>query len=151
MSKYLYSLLFIPLLLIGVFKEGDMFLPNRFINQFDKNITITTEYKKVIVVFDKAGYYDVNKFIATKEKDYLHKNHIAYINDISQMPKSILDYFVKPRMRQKNYSILLLKDMNTSKKLNYQDEKITIYTLVNGKIDQINCISSKYLEPHLQN
>jgi hypothetical protein len=151
MHRYLCLLLLSPLLLFGVFKEGDYFAPNRFMDQFDKNVTISKEYKQVIVVFNKAGYYDVNKFLATKSKNFLQKNHIAYLNDISQMPKSILNYFVKPRMRQKSYTILLLKDTNLSKRLNYQDEKITIYTLNHQLIHKIDCINSDELEKYLSN
>lgn len=144
--RSLLILLFFPLLLVGAFKEGDIFFPVIFTDQFDQNVSILTKDQVVIVVFDKAGYYDVNAFVKSKREGYLRKMKIRYLNDISAMPENILKFFVKPNMQKKPFSILLVKDEKFSQKLNYRDGKITVYHLKEGKIVKIDFVERDGLE-----
>lgn len=120
---------------------GEPFALTHLANQHDKNISITNA-TKIVVVFDKPSYYDMNQFL-NKKPNFLQKHKIAYINDISAVPSTILTLFIKPSMQKQPFDILLLRDLKQSKKLNYQDDKITIYTLHNDKIQKIEYIDSR--------
>ncbi len=98
--------------------------------------------KKIIVAFDKASYYDVDQFLATKP-NFLQTHTIAFINDISAVPSAILKLFIQPAMKKKSYPILLLRDIEASQKLDYQEGKITIYWLKRGKVVKIEYIDSQ--------
>lgn|GEM_PF-1024403 len=131
------------------FKRGDIFSPMQLSDQYEHNITMRLERAIVIVAFDRAEYYDINAFLKTKEAEYLKKRDIYYLNDISMMPESIWNYFVKPQMQTKSFSILLIRDQNISLKLNYQENKITLYRISSGKISQIEFVDSKEIEKYL--
>ncbi len=145
----LLTLLLGSLLIASGFSPGERFTPTTLSDQFDRNQTITPDTRLIIVVFDKAGYYDVTELIRSKGTDYLQRNSIAFINDISQMPSSILEYFVKPAMQEKPYPILLLKNEKDSLGLNYSDDMITIYTLKKGKINKIEYADKDTLAKYL--
>ncbi len=141
-----FWLCFLGSILFGAeFKKGDLFLPTHFVNQYDQNISMRLESAIVIVAFDRAEYYDINQFLKEKEPEYLEKRDIYYLNDISTMPQSIWDFFVKPQMQTKKFSILLIKDQNISLNINYQENKITLYRITEGKIDRIDFVDSTEL------
>ena len=142
----LLPFILLPLALMGAFKEGDLFVPTIFADQFDRNVSLTPSDRYLIIVFDKAGYYDVNVFVKKQKEGYLKKNRVKYINDISAMPQSILELFVKPRMQKLPYPVLLVKDENISRMLNYRDGKISIYRLQEGRIVDIDFVESDGLE-----
>ncbi len=108
-----------------------------FVDQFDQQKKLTKEDKALIIVFDKASYYDVLDFLDTKPKDYLSRHHICFINDISGMPSSIYTLFVRPRMQKIPYPLMLVKDKVLSKTLPYKDDKITYYDLNSTKVNFI--------------
>jgi len=130
------------------YKVGDRFDITHLHNQHDHNITIGNTIQKVMVVFDKPQYYDTNQFL-NKKPNFLKQKRIAYINDISALPNSILKLFIKPSMQKKSFDILLLRDIEQSKKLNYQDNKITLYSLKKHKIIKIEYIDSLKIESYL--
>lgn len=148
MSKALIAIC-LPLLLLA-FKEGEYFTPAVFVDQFDQNVTITRDDNSLIVVFDKAGYYDVNAFVKRQGKGYLQKRKIKYLNDISAMPESILKFFVRPRMQTLTYPVLLVKEENVSQMLDYREGMITLYRLEKGRIREIKFVRSDELENALQ-
>jgi len=129
------------------YKVGDSFTLTHLLNQHDQNISIKSA-SKVMVVFDKPQYYDTNQFL-DKQPNFLQEHKIAYINDISGAPSSIFKLFIKPSMQKKPFDILLLRDIEQSKNLNYQDNKITIYTLKKHKIIKIEYIDSLKIKSHL--
>lgn len=149
MTKFWLSLFLTFTFAWAEYKVGERLDITTLNNQFDQNISII-KAKKVIVAFDKASYYDIDQFLATKP-NFLKANSIAFINDLSAAPSSILKLFIKPSMKKKSYDILLLRDMEASKKLDFKEGKLTIYSLKNGKISKIEFIDSlkigSYLKP----
>jgi len=145
--KLLLSTLIFFSLSWGGYQVGDRFDITHLYNQHDQNRSIE-ESSKVVVVFDKPQYYDTNKFLGT-QPNFFKEHQIAYINDISAVPSSVLSLFIKPSMQKKPFDILLLRDLKQSKKLNYQDNKITLYTLKKGKIIKIEYIDSLKIKSHL--
>lgn len=133
---------------MGEYSIGEMFAIGHLANQHDQNISLQ-EASKVIVVFDKPQYYDTNAFIEAHPKLFV-KHRIAYINDISALPSTILKLFVKPSMKKKPFDILLLQDLKASQKLNYQEDKITLYTLKKRKIINIEYLDTQALERYFK-
>lgn len=134
---------------MGGYKVGDTFAITHLNNQHDQNITIGNNTQKVMVVFDKPQYYDTNQFLETKP-NFLKERNIVYINDISGAPSSIFKLFIKPSMQKKPFDILLLRDIEHSKRLNYQDNKITLYSLKNRKIIKIEHIDSLKIKSYFK-
>jgi len=148
MIKFWLSFIASISFLMAGYKVGDRFDITHLHNQHDHNITIGNTIQKVMVVFDKPQYYDTNQFL-NKKPNFLKQKRIAYINDISALPNSILKLFIKPSMQKKSFDILLLRDIEQSKKLNYQDNKITLYSLKKHKIIKIEYIDSLKIESYL--
>jgi len=149
MMKFWLSLLLTLTLAWAEYKVGDRFEITTLNNQFDQPIPLA-KAQKILVAFDKASYYDLDQFLASKP-NFLKAHNIAFINDLSAAPSTILKLFIKPSMKKKPYDILLLRDIEASKKLDFQDGKITIYSLKKGKIAKIEYIDStkigSYLSP----
>lgn len=118
-----------------------------FSDQFDQKVRLSKEDEILIVVFDKAGYYDVLDFLDTKSKDYLSTHHIRFVNDISGMPESIYTLFVQPRMQRLPYQLYLVRDDKLSKSLNYEENKITLYILEKNQIKHIRSEEIQYILP----
>lgn len=114
-----------------------------FVTQYDENRTITSDDSYLIVVFDKSEYYDVLDFLDTKPQEYMQTHHIRFVNDISGMPDTIFDLFVQSRFQHLPYELYLIRDMNLSRSLSYEEEKITVYDL---KSDKIHHIDAKALQ-----
>ncbi|MBN2825451.1 MAG: hypothetical protein JXQ76_09015 [Campylobacterales bacterium] len=148
MMKFWFSLFLSLTLSWAGYKVGDRLEIKTLNNQLDKPISLANA-KKIIVAFDKASYYDVDKFLQT-QPNFLKTHNIAFINDISAVPSTILSLFIKPAMKKKPYDILLLRDLQASKKLDFQEGKITLYTLKNGKITQIEYIDSLKIGSYFQ-
>jgi len=128
---------------------GEPFTPTTLADQHDRTQTLTPSTHIIIVAFDKAGYYDVTELFKTKGANYLSQNGIVFLNDISQIPSSILGYFVKPNMQKKPFPILLVTKEDDSKKLNYKEGMITLYTLKRGEIEKIEYANQETLKKML--
>ncbi|KIM11719.1 MAG: hypothetical protein KU38_05980 [Sulfurovum sp. FS08-3] len=124
----------------GGYSVGQTFDIATLSDQNNQKVSLA-KAQKIMVAFDKASYYDIDQFLATKP-NFLQTHNIAFINDISAVPSTILKLFIQPAMKKKSYPILLLRDIEASKKLNFTEGKITIYWLNKGKISKIDTIDS---------
>jgi len=124
-----------------------MAFPNlHLVDQFGKVQHIQTKGNvKVILSFDKPSSLAVNTFLQRQKKDFLTHNHINYISNISQVPSFIRDWVALPKMKNLPFEILLIYDEHISKKLNYEEGKVTVFTLKNNIITTINFIAPEAL------
>ncbi|KIM05631.1 MAG: hypothetical protein KU28_09885 [Sulfurovum sp. PC08-66] len=125
----------------GGYSVGQTFDIATLSDQNNQKVSLA-KAQKIMVAFDKASYYDMDQFLATKP-NFLQTHTIAFINDISAVPSAIVKLFIQPAMKKKSYPILLLKDSEASKKLDYREGKITIYSLKRGKVVKIEYIDSQ--------
>jgi hypothetical protein len=113
-------------------------------DQFDKSHTIKEETKKVIFVFTKATGHLVKAYFNTKDVDYLAKNHIQFVADVSPMPKVILDYIAIKDLKKHKYPIMLIRDEKIA--LNFKNsensEAIMIVHLDKLKITSVKFVSN---------
>jgi hypothetical protein len=68
-------------------------------------------------------------------------NNIAYVADITGMPSLISKFFAIPKMKDYNFSILLIDEDNKAL-FPVEQDKITIITLDNSKVTSIKFIKT---------
>ena len=102
-------------------------------DQFEKEFTIDAKIKTIIFSATKDESATIKDFLATKDKNYLTTNNIAYVADITGMPSLISKFFALPKMKDYSFSILLIDEDNKAL-FPVEQDKITIITLDNSKI-----------------
>jgi hypothetical protein len=113
-------------------------------DQFDKPHSIKADTKKVIFVFTKATGHLVKSFFNTKDTDYLEKNSIQFVADVSPMPKVILDYIAIKDLKKHKYPIMLIRDENIAPNFKNEanSEAIMIVTLDKQKVTNVKFVSN---------
>ncbi|WP_299978582.1 FAD/FMN-containing dehydrogenase [uncultured Pseudoteredinibacter sp.] len=122
-------------------KAGDRFPDIEFTDQFDKKHKINNQDKLLLISFDKKVSEQVHEFLSTQEKDFLSKHNARYIADISGMPSLISKMFALPKMRDYTYTLLLIKDKVLAERLSPSEDKLLVFRLENGNIQEIKFIS----------
>lgn len=110
-------------------------------DQFDKEFTIDAKVKTVIFSATKEESNVIKEFLATKDKDYLTNNNIAYVADITGMPSLISKWIAIPKMKDYAFSILLIDEDNKAL-FPVEEDKISIITLENSKVTNIKFIKT---------
>ncbi|WP_368029958.1 hypothetical protein [Arcobacter sp. s6] len=110
-------------------------------DQFEKEFTIDSKIKTVIFSATKEESNTIKEFLASKDKDYLTNNNIAYVADITGMPSLISKWVAIPKMKDYAFSILLIDEDNKAL-FPVQEDKISIITLENSKITSIKFIKT---------
>ena len=110
-------------------------------DQFEKEHTVDAKIKTIIFSATKEESNTIKNFLATKDKDYLTTNNIAYVADITGMPSLVSKFFALPKMRDYSFSILLIDEDNKAL-FPVEQDKITIITLDNSKITDIKFIKT---------
>ncbi len=113
----------------------------------DQNGTLhqlTDDTKKVVFAFTKLTGHLITDFLATKDNDFLIKNKMFYVADVSRMPSIILDYAVLPGIKKLNYPMILLLDeaVADTYKNTTNGESIMILTLNKKKVTKADFVSN---------
>jgi len=113
-------------------------------DQFDKSHTLSDAVSTLIFVSAKATGHTVKEFLKNQPKDYLEKHHALFVADISPMPVIIRNTFALPDLKKQHYSVLLIYDKAFAGdfKKGTQEDKITIVSLKNGKVEKVNTVDS---------
>jgi len=119
------------------YKIGDSISPMKLVDQFGVIHSLDRTPKTIIIAFEKEPSSKVHKFLASKPKEFLKSNDVAYIAEISQMPAFVSKMFAIPAMRKYNHHVLLIKDELVGERFPAKEDKITIIKTKNGKIDSI--------------
>lgn len=113
-------------------------------DQFDKNGTINTNTKKAVFAFTKPTGHLVIEYINTQSEDFLTKNNIQVIADVSRMPSLIRNYVVLQDLQKSKYQILMFLDEAVS--ANYRNSKngdsVMIVDLDNLKVTGVTFVSN---------
>ncbi|OCL84799.1 hypothetical protein [Arcobacter porcinus] len=113
-------------------------------DQFEKEHILDTNIKTVLFASDK-GTSDIIKdyLLSISEKEnILDRNSAVYVADISGMPSIISKFIALPKMKKYPFPILLLDDSNKSN-FTKEDGKIIVYSILDGKVSNIEKISTK--------
>ena len=113
-------------------------------DQFDKVHTLNSDVKTILFASDKGTSDMLRDYLLplSEKENVLEKNGAVYVADISGMPSLISKFIALPKMKKYPFSILLLDDSNKDNFVK-EDGKIIVYSVVDGKITNIEKISSK--------
>jgi hypothetical protein len=111
-------------------------------DQFDRIHTIKNDVSTIIVCFQKETLELINDFLSSKDIDFLEKTHTVFVSNISSTPIIITKLFTIPKLRDYRYDILLIYDENNIK-FSKQEDKVTVYSLLDGEISNISYVSTK--------
>jgi hypothetical protein len=106
-----------------------------FIDQFDKEHTLTKDVKKVIFVFTKSTGHFMRVYLNKQKDDYLKMRNIDFIADVSGMPSIIFKMFALPDLKKSKYSIMIIKNKQNSKR--FRDEKQKDFIMIISLKDKI--------------
>lgn len=110
-------------------------------DQFDKELNVSNEIKKVFVVFSKDLAAQIKEFLE-KNPNYLKDNSAIYLADVSAAPSFVTNMFMVPKFKKYNYSMGLIRDEELAKQFPAKEEMITVINVENSKITTIEYIKS---------
>ena len=110
--------------------------------QHEKEITIPDNVETIIISHEKDTSAMINKFLDSKEKDFLEKNHTVFIADISKMPSLITSLFALPKMQKYKHTIYLQYSDEFVKFIPAVDGKVTVLTIQNAQVSNISYITT---------
>lgn len=144
MKKILFSVLLFVATFANALSIGDTTPTFDIKDQFGKAQKISVDTKTILVAGDKASGEILKEYLLKKEKGFLEAKKTYYVADISGMPSLISKFFALPKMKKYPFSILLVDEEQT-KSFSKKEDKITVYSVIEGKISAI-----KYIETAAQ-
>ena len=149
--KILITSLLLISTLFAELKVGEAFPALTLVDQFDTKTEIQTKGSTTLLLsFEKDVSSSIKKYIDTKEKDFLTKNNIMYISDISSMPSFITSWLAIPKMKKFDFKISLINDEKEALFLDRKEGKVTVVTLKNNIIKTLNFVKAKDLDRFLK-
>ena len=140
MKKLLFSVLLFVATFANALSIGDATPTFEIKDQFEKMHKISADTKTILVAESRGTSVIVREYLLSKDTNFLETNKTQYIADISGMPSLISKFIALPKMKKYPFSILLV-DEEQSKSFDTQDDKITVYTVTDGKVSDV-----KYIE-----
>ena len=149
--KILIASLLLVNTLFAEIKVGEAFPSLTLVDQFDTKTAIKTKGSTTLLLsFEKDVSASIKAYIGSKEKDFLSKNNIMYISDISSMPSFITSMFAIPKMKKFTFNISLIYDEKEAKLLDRKKGKVSVITLKNNIIKTIKYVDPKDLDTILK-
>ena len=150
MKILITSLLLISTLFAEI-KVGEAFPTLTLVDQFDTKTEIQTKGSTTLLLsFEKDVSSSIKKYIDAKEKDFLTKNNIMYISDISSMPSFITSWIAIPKMKKFTFNISLINDEKEALFIDRKEGKVTVVTLKNNIVKTLNFAKAKDLDKFLK-
>jgi len=141
MKKLLFSVLLFVATFANALNIGDSTPTFEIKDQFEKMHKISADAKTILVAESRSTSVIVREYLLTKDTNFLETNKAHYIADISGMPSLISKFIALPKMKKYPFSILLV-DEEQSKSFTAKDDKITVYTISDGKVSDIKFIET---------
>ena len=143
--KSLFFLLLIisPPAFSAFYEVGDKLEMFSLTDQYEKSTHINNKTQLILFSRDKAGGKLISDALSRTAKEYLIKQHIVYITDISRMPSFISNYIAIPLMRKKLYPILLDKEGKITAQFPGRDNTATLIFVESLKIKNIKYLQSE--------
>lgn len=138
MKNLLLSLML--LLPLGLFaqelKEGDPIQQMVIKDQFEKNISITTQTKQIVIAFSKEQGEKVKLFLEANP-NYLAENNALYLMDATAVPSMVMSMFMLPKMKKYGYTVGLIENEKDIAYLPKKENFITVLTLDNLTVTSV--------------
>ncbi len=136
-KKWLFAMLLPVSLLADVLQENGIFPNVKLKDQFEKEVVINAQTKQIIIAFTKAQGETMKAFLETNP-NYLSDNNALYMMDATEVPSVIMSMFMMPKFKKYGYSVGLVEDKQTAQTLPKQNDKLTVLSLDNLRIMQID-------------
>ena len=136
-KKWLFAMLLPVSLLADVLQENGIFPTLKLKDQFEKEVVINAQTKQIIIAFTKAQGETMKAFLETNP-NYLSDNNALYMMDATEVPSVIMSMFMMPKFKKYGYSVGLVEDKQTAQTLPKQNDKLTVLSLDNLRITQID-------------
>ena len=136
-KKWLFAMLLPMSLLADVLQENGIFPNVKLKDQFEKEVVINAQTKQIIIAFTKAQGETMKAFLETNP-NYLNDNNALYMMDATEVPSVIMSMFMMPKFKKYGYSVGLVEDKQTAQTLPKQNDKLTVLSLDNLRITQID-------------
>ncbi|MCK5647346.1 MAG: hypothetical protein KAI22_00560 [Gammaproteobacteria bacterium] len=138
-----FLLLFLsPAVFAAPYEVGDKLQTFSLSDQHEKLSHINNETRIILFSRDKAGGQLITEALSGIGKEYLIKQHIVYITDISGMPGLISKYVAIPSMRKKSFPILLDKEGQMTAQFPDKDNTATLIFVESLNIKNIKHLQS---------
>lgn len=135
--KYIVTMLFLSgLLFANAFKVGDNLSSFSCDNQFEKKMSVSPNTKKMIVAFSKEKGEAIKQFL-DKNPDYLKTQNAIYIADVSSAPAFVTSMFMLPKFQSYAFEMGVIKDETQALQFPRKDDMISIISLENGVVKNI--------------
>jgi len=136
-KKWLFAMLIPVSLFADVLQENGIFPNVKLKDQFEKEVVINAQTKQIIIAFTKAQGETMKAFLETNP-NYLSDNNALYMMDATEVPSVIMSMFMMPKFKKYGYSVGLVEDKQTAQTLPKQNDKLTVLSLDNLRITQID-------------
>ena len=138
--KTLFSLVLASCFLFGaVYQNADSLNGFTIKDQFDQALVVTKDTKKLIVAFSKEKGGEIKAYLDSNP-NYLKDENAIYIADVSAAPSFVTSLFMMPKFKKYPFSMGIIKDEELAAKFPKQEEMITIITVENFVITNIDFI-----------
>lgn len=121
---------------------GSHLAPLSLTDQHDQQGSINDATRMVLYTRDKKSGELLTDALATLSADFLARNKIVYISDISGMPGLIARFIALPAMQKKSFPILLDKEGKDTKNYPVQQDMATVMSVQSLSISNIMYLDS---------
>jgi len=136
MKILLSCLLFVGVVFGATIKVEDNLSGLKIKDQFEKDLVVTNDTKKIIVAFSKEKGAEIKKHIDANP-DYLKNENALYFADVSAAPSFVTSLFMMPKFKEYSYSMGIIMDEDVAAKFPQQEEMITIISLKDSVVTAI--------------
>lgn len=105
-------------------------------DQFEKELPITAETKKIIISYTKAQG-EIIKAYLEKHPNYLSENNALYFMDATSVPSMIMNLFMLPKFKKYSYAIGLLEEDEDIAYFPKRESMMTVISLENFVVKDI--------------
>ena len=142
MKKIILSALLFVATFANALNIGDATPTFEIKDQFEKMHKISADAKTILVAESRSTSVIIREYLLTKDVNFLATNKTHYIADISGMPSLISRFIALPKMKKYPFSILLVNE-EQAKSFSTKDDKITVYTITDGKVSGVKYIETE--------
>ncbi len=121
----------------AVMKKGSSFPALTLPDQNGTPHSIGPATKVVVFTRDMNGGELVKSALAASTGDSLTPAHVAYVCDISPMPRLVRSMFALPGLRKRTYPVMLDDSGDVTKNFPYAEGKATVLTLDAGIVESV--------------
>jgi len=117
-------------------------------DQFEKKVEIGEGVKYLVMATTKDQGKEIHTFLEKNGNgEFLKNRGVVYISELSGAPSFVMSMFMLPKFKDYKYSMGLIRDKEVAKNLPKEANKITLFKLNKGVIEEIGYFEdTKFLE-----